>query len=91
MDTKRISFKIKDRIFDLIDLAFDLKEVGHDLFLSYSPHVNAVDIRLYRNGWFPGSEPSYKNTIYLDEQLNPEVFRDFLTVTKNLSEIIYGD
>ena len=27
----------------------------HDVFVGYAPHVNWIDVRIYRNGWYKGA------------------------------------
>lgn len=81
MSTITINQDIRLRVFDLLNLAFDLKEQGHDLFVSYSAHVNSFDVRLHINGWKSQSYPNFTSTLYLDQE--PYFTNELCTKLKN--------
>lgn len=35
----------------LLWMSRQLKKKGHDLFISWSPHVSWITIQIYKNGW----------------------------------------
>lgn len=58
---------------ELLELAFKAKEKGIDIFFRYSPHVQIIDVEIYKNGWGNSKETSDKRfTFYLDDEINPE-------------------
>ena len=36
------------------------------IFVYYSPHVQSVDVSIFKNGWTDGNKPHAKATAYLD-------------------------
>ena len=39
------------KVLQVMSLCMTAKEKGHDCFLSYSPHVNSIEVITYENGW----------------------------------------
>jgi len=42
---------MKEKVLKIMELALELKPKGVDAFVNYSPHVNALDVDFYPNGW----------------------------------------
>lgn len=67
---------------ELLKLAFELKTKGHDLFVEYSPHVNIVRVRLYKNGWdIDREEPDLEESYYID-RTKSEVIKGIINAVK---------
>lgn len=49
---------------EVIDLALEVEEMGHSLFVDYSPHVQQVSIRLHVGGWKKNNYPQLSLSIY---------------------------
>ena len=48
-----------------LDMCLEMeKELGCQIFFSYSPHVNGVDIRVYANGWSQYADQALNETWY---------------------------
>lgn len=42
----------RKRVRKIIGLAIDIKDdLGHDIFVDYSPHVHKLSLRIYLGGW----------------------------------------
>ena len=64
-DIDRMTPQQRKNILSLANnLAVDVKEDGHDLFVWYSPHIEQVTLDLYIGGWAENAEPTL--TRYLD-------------------------
>lgn len=42
---------MQERVLNLLKLCMQAKEIGHDVFFDYSPHVQSVKIYGYVGGW----------------------------------------
>jgi hypothetical protein len=58
---------------ELIRLATDIMRFavvhshdGFSVFADYSPHINALEVRVYPDGWKRGSTAPYWKTVYLE-------------------------
>lgn len=79
METVIPNTEIRDKICDIINLAYDLKGKGHDLFFEYAAHVNLFEIRLHVGGWHASPEPHYVKNIYFDvDTYHPEKLFDVI-------------
>jgi hypothetical protein len=61
---KQVDKRIITQINKLINLSFEVKQKGHDLFVEVCSHCNMVDVRLYCNGWILGKNPTYRESIW---------------------------
>ena len=53
-----------EALHGLLDVALAAKAVGHDLFVSFSPHTEyAVSMTLFVNGWTYGRSADFEQTM----------------------------
>lgn len=89
--------KLRAKINELFNFAFDLKEQGHDLFIDYAPHVNSLSIRLHINGWYTNKYPNYAQILYFDvwPKFTPDsctkMINEIKEIINNNKEVDYGD
>lgn len=57
---------MQDRVLNLLKLCMQAKEKGHDVFFDYSPHVQKVEIIVYKNGWDKNNLADFKDYFYTD-------------------------
>ena len=54
-------------VLDIMQLGVEIsKNTEADVFVSYSGHVDSLDIMIFYNGWSDGRSGDYKKSIYLD-------------------------
>lgn len=58
----------KEFLYKLIDLAFEEKEKGNDLFIDYMPHVEGVCTRYFKGGWTAESKGRIDQGCYLNKE-----------------------
>lgn len=76
------------KIHKIINLAFELKIYGADVFVEYAPHTNQIDVRVYKDGW--GSENDYsKYLIYLDDAKSNIELKKVIDNLEKLKEETY--
>jgi hypothetical protein len=84
--------KIQTKLNHLFNLALNIKTIGHDLFFDWSPHVFAIEIRLFLDGWQPGKDPEFIKVIYFwadsDENLAEVVKNKIDIINKVITDII---
>ncbi len=39
------------QVLQVLALCMQAKEKGHDCFLQYVPHVNIIELQIFKNGW----------------------------------------
>ena len=44
------------QVLQVLALCMHAKEKGHDCFFNYIPHVNSIEITVYKNGWEKGKD-----------------------------------
>lgn len=62
---------MNERIINLLSMCLQAREKGHDVFFNYSPHVQAIGIKGYKDG-YRGSKPdnpAKKFYFYIDGYL----------------------
>ena len=47
-------------------LALEIEE--HDVFVEYSPHVESLSVRVYKDKWKSDGNPAEAHSIYLSEE-----------------------
>ena len=58
--------KTEKTLRSLISISRKVKAQGHDLFVSYSPHVEKVEWRLFVGGWKTLGEATEESYFYSD-------------------------
>ena len=54
----------KAELTQLVELAVEAKELGHDVFVEYAAHVDCVVVRIYVGGWDTHTDPKTANYIF---------------------------
>lgn len=62
---------MQEKVLKLLSQCMQAKEIGHDVFFSYYPHVRAIDIKVYEGGWTRKADnepnpPTRSAEFYLD-------------------------
>lgn len=60
---------MKQRLLRLLQLAMQAKQYNIDVFFSYSPHVNAVQLDIHKRGWHADNTPDMRFSIYYSGSL----------------------
>lgn len=50
-------------------LALAIGNDEHDIFVQYSPHVEAFSVKIYDGAWAEDKEPVYDCMVYIDDTL----------------------
>jgi len=59
--------KIMQLVLDIMQLAIEIsKNTKTDVFVSYSGHVDSLDIMVYYGGWSEDRDPDYIKSVYLN-------------------------
>lgn len=45
------SWKLKDKVLELMSLAIDAKLFGIDVFVQYMPHISFLEVSVFPDGW----------------------------------------
>lgn len=83
---------MKDPYKAIVDLAY--KAMKHrvpgkpDIFLYISPHVNLMEINIYRYGWRCEGLPDERFHIYLEEEIGDDPEKCLTSMQKAYREII---
>ena len=66
------------------------KEHKNTIFIDYSGHTDAIQVRVYRNGWNADDDPDYNATAYLsgiyDDKKNREDIQGILNYLRKLED-----
>ena len=65
---------------EIIALAIGIDE--HDVFVSYSPHVEAIQVKTYDGAWCGDKKPVEDLCIYINDELFADAMMDQLKETK---------
>lgn len=83
--------KRKDILSLASNLAVDVKEDGHDLFVWYSPHIEQVTLDLYIGGFKENAKPTITRYLDLHSESNHSdavnVLVEILSITQKQKEI----
>jgi hypothetical protein len=79
---------MREKILNLLSLCMQAKEKGHDVFFAYSPHVNWVEIRIYKNGYKQPSDISAFMVALDGDENEKHGFYSADTVERALKELI---
>ncbi len=55
------------RILNILSMCLKLKDVGHDVFFNYSPHVQTIEVSVFVVGWSE-RRPEYNKEVYIDSR-----------------------
>ena len=55
---------LEARVKNLFDMCMQAKTKGHDIFFDYYPHVQAVGLRCFENGWEKSIKETPTETFY---------------------------
>lgn len=55
---------LEARVKNLFDMCMQAKTKGHDIFFNYYPHVQAVELRCFANGWIRNIKETPTETFY---------------------------
>ena len=64
--TRGYSIEIMSLVHDILTLAMTTPKEVADIFVSYSPHVNHLEVTVHAHGWTQGVAHSKQDFCYLD-------------------------
>lgn len=83
--------KINNLVLEIMKITLEKnKEHKNTIFVDYHGHIDAIQVRVYRNGWNADDDPDYNATAYLsgiyDDKKNIENIQGILNYLKNLED-----
>jgi len=79
--------EIRIKIYKIMDLCLDAKELGHDCFLSFQAHINAFEMQVYLYGWRTGADPEYRSQVSLKHGNIEDILEKFDGIINYLENI----
>ena len=59
----------KEKFKKLVDLAYELENLGSDVFIKYYGHVKMIEVKVYLKGWKSTASPDYRNESYFYDEI----------------------
>lgn len=63
-----MNIKIRKKLHKVLDLCFDAKDLGHDCFFRYSPHVSSFNLEIHVDGYIEEKYENFRTSFYLDKE-----------------------
>jgi len=61
---------MKERMLNLFSICMDAKKSGVDAFFTYLPHIDGVNLSVFKTGWKAGKEPDTVFYIYEEHDID---------------------
>lgn len=61
-----MNVRLRKKALKVMDLCMDAKDLGHDCFLKYQPHVHLIDISCYTGNYEKEKPIAFSTYTYLD-------------------------
>ena len=70
------------QVLQVLALCMQAKEKGHDCFFNYIPHVNSIEVTIYKNGWEKGKDciANMKCKLITNEENNGSPYISVVTI-----------
>lgn len=83
---------VREKMHKILDLVLDINESGKaNTFMSFSGHVNGINVSAYFHKWELNSEPDIRDEVYLDNPDEPGYMTTTLdAVIENLEKVMKG-
>ena len=74
------------KIHQIMDLALDISQGKPDVFVSYSPHTQQLDVYVYEQGWNRGALYNSETVLYIQGKIANKL-SDFNKVIRQLEKL----